>query len=328
MVANFENFEKFIVKQIVSTVEYHPETDQYDINRIHISDDIIQTIEAEGVRYGLKREQIVQIISRVSENIRTSPAVQLRYDNIEVKKLKTGQHFRVNILHPDKGAHFIEVLVTNTYHFFVLDSDIMGVGYGDELHALDNIWNNGFFIDFAITRRNGEASNRNIKLRIGKIQNVELFGPSVVHEILDSELSFTYDEKTNEDKNVKQAKEKNKNREYFVWLPNKWTPITFCWREGDLQDKASAFVIIDNEESEEAKISINQALVLPQKEEMRETLVEILFDCCLWKNTFSGTENLKYIKSVKAGKVKRVKSELGYKEWELISQPQIKFIYE
>ena len=326
MVDNFEYFEKFIVKQIVKTVEYHPETGEYEINRIHISDDIINVIEDEGLRYGLKRTQIAQIISQVAENIRTRPAVKLKYDCIDVGRLKIGQHLRINILHPEKGPHYIELLVTNRYHFYVLASDIVGIRYGDEIHALDGTWNNGYYTDFRVTFGNDKHLNVNLILRLGKLQSVEMFSPSVVHEILDSESSFTYDSL-----NAIQGRkvvDKCKNIKYYFWIPNKYKPITFSWREGDVQDEKSPFIIIENEDVPEAKITINKAFHLPADEKVLNTLIEIIYDCCKWRNAFNGIDNLKYVKSVKSGVVKRVESDLGYKEWVLISQPQIKFVYE
>lgn len=326
MVDNFEYFEKFIVKQIVKTVEYHPETGEYEINRIHISDDIINVIEDEGLRYGLKRTQIAQIISQVAENIRIKPAVKLKYDCIDVGRFKIGQHLRINILHPEKGLHYIELLVTNRYHFYVLASDIVGIRYGDEIHALDGTWNNGYYADFRVTFGNDKHLNGNLILRLGKLQSVEMFSPSVVHEILDSESSFTYDSL-----NAIQGRKvvgKCKNIKYYFWIPNKYKPITFSWREGDVQDEKSPFIIIENEDVPEAKITINKAFHLPADEKVLNTLIEIIYDCCKWRNAFNGIDNLKYVKSVKSGVVKRVESDLGYKEWVLISQPQIKFVYE
>lgn len=327
MVNNLEHFEKFIVKHIVNTVKYHPETDEYEINRIHISDDIINVIENEGVRYGVKRSQIGQIISLVAEKIRTTPSVKLNYGSIDVDKLKTGQHFRINILHPDKGAHYIELITLDKFCFYVLDSDIIGICYGDVLHALDSFWNNAYYIDFTVTRNNKKYPNGKTILRLGKLQNIWEYSPSVVHNILDSESTFTY-ESVNANQKETRGFDEGREQHYFFWIPNKWRPITFSWEEGDIQDNTSAFIITDNEDTTAAKITINNDFQLPTDEEMLNQFVKILFDCCKSTNNFNGVDNLKCIKSVKAGTVKRVVSELGHKEWALINQPQIKFVYE
>lgn len=321
---NIENFEKFIIKQIVNTVDYHPETDEYEINRIHISDDIIKTIEEEGLRYGFDKNHIGDIILQVSENIRTTPAVQLRYDSIEVKEIKIGQHFRINVLHPEKGRHYVELLTINKYAYYVLSSDIMGVRYGDELQALDKIWNNGYYADFSIIHSEKKQHNEKKILRLGSIQNLELYSPSVVHEILDSEESFSYEKAIAN----KEAIVNTPDSAYYFWIPNKWKPITFCWKGGDVQDETSAFVVFDKENSDYAKLIINKSLKLPTEENKISALMEILFDCCKWKNAFNGIDGLKSIRTVKVGKVRKVVSEMVYKEWELENKPQIKFVYE
>lgn len=322
MDVNLENFEKFIIKQIVNTVDYHPETDEYEINRIHISDDILRAIELEGTRYGLEKSQIGDILTQVSENIRIVPAIKLRYDSVDLKELEIGRHFRINILHPEKGHHYVELLTINKYVYYVLSSDIMGVRFGDELHALDKTWNNGYFADFSIINRENKQQNKNKILRLGSIQNLEIYSPSVVHEILDSESTFSF-----EDIKVGQLKKETKERHYYFGMPSKWNPITFCWKEGDIQDETSAFVVIEKENSDYAKIIINKSFKIPTEENKRNALMEIFFECCRWKNSFNGTDSLESIRTVKAGKVRKVASKKECKEWELESQPQIKFIY-
>lgn len=325
MDVNIENFEKFIIKHIVNTVDYHPEKDEYEINRIHISDDILKTIEDEGLRYGFNKNNVGDIVLQVSENIRTTPAVQLRYDSINVKELVVGQHFQINILHPEKGAHYVELLTINKYVYYVLSSDIPGVCYGDELHALDKIWNNGYYADFSIKHANSVQTNKDKILRLGNLQNIEMYSPSVVHEILDSEENFSYETAI---ANKKTTIGKPNDCTYYFWIPNKWKPITFCWKGGDVQDETSAFVVVDNEDSDSAKIIINKSFKLPTEEKKLNALMEILFDCCKWKNAFNGIEGLKSIKTVKAGKVRRVVSEIVFKAWELENKPLIKFVYE
>lgn len=323
MDVNIENFEKFIIKQIVNTVDYHPETDEYVINRIHISDDIIRVIEEEGTRYGLDKSQIGDILTQVAENIRTVPAIKLRYDSVDLKELEIGQHFRINILHPEKGRHYVELLTIKKYVYYVLSSDIMGVRYGDELHALDKTWNNGYYADFSIIHsENKQQNENNIILRLGSIQNLEIYSPSVVHEILDSESTFSFEEFK-----VAQLNKETKDRQFYFGMPSKWNPITFCWKKGDVQDETSAFMVTDKENSDYARIIINKSFELPTEENKRNALMAILFECCKWKNSFNGTDALENIKTVKAGKVRRVVSNTEYKEWELESQPQIKFVY-
>lgn len=325
MDAEFEYFEKFIIKQIVNTVDYYPDKDEYELNRIHISDEIIKTIEDEGLRYGLQKPQILSIVSNISGNIKTTPSSKLRYDSIDVGKLKKGQHLRINITHPEKGMRYVELLVISKYRFFLLSSDIMGIKYGDELHSLDKTWNNAYSIDFEVYRNKSRIPNDNTLFRLGKVCHVEMFYPPVINEILDSESSFTFEGK---EPTKTAIIEKAKTKNYYFWMPNKWKPIMFCWKEGDIQNENATFILTDSDNATDGKVIINKSFVLSRESEHLDSFMEILFDCCKWKNQFLGIENLKCIRSIKAGIVRKVKDELGSKEWELISQPQIKFIYE
>ena len=344
MVANIENFEKFIIKQIVNTVDYHPESDEFEFNRICISDELINIIGNEGARYGIEKGQIGQIISRVAENIRTNPVIDLKYGSIDVSKLKVGQHLKINILHPEKGAHYIELLVTQKFQFYVLASDIVGVRYGDEIRALDDTWNNGFYIDFTVSLKNNKHSDDALILKLGKLQSVAMFGPSVVHEILDSESAFTYDGlNVNPPKTVVDDADLNENQEksviaksnlrkYYFWKPVHNNPVVFSWREGNSKDEKSPFVILEESDNPKASITINKAFKLPIDKSGKFRLLEVLCDVCS-RESFQGKEksgfsNIKSVKSVKSGIAKRFVSTAGHKEWKIIRRPQIEFVYE
>ena len=54
--ANNEQLVKFIIKSIVSDVEYDVTGDKFTINRIDISDDLIDGIIAESTKYGLNAD--------------------------------------------------------------------------------------------------------------------------------------------------------------------------------------------------------------------------------------------------------------------------------
>ena len=323
MDANVEYFEKYIVKKIVSTVDYNPETDEYEMNRVHISDDIIKVIENEGSRYGLQREEIHQLISRVAANVKPVPSSRILYNSINVGELKVGSHLRINMIHPVKGGRFVEMIVLEKQRFFVLGTDISGLSYGDELLSVDKTWNMTFYIDFVVSRNAVRIPDNHSVLRLGKLESVELFEPSVVHEILDSKSSYTFDSYC---PSKEEHAGKRVERLFYFWMPNRWNPISFCWKEGFEQNENSTFVIKESADSEEAIISLNQNFNIFQVEELNY-FMEILFDCCKWKNAFLGTANLKGVKPVRPGKVIRKKSEPYIKEWELVNPPKIKFIY-
>ncbi len=324
MDTNVEYFEKFVVKQIVSTVNYNPETDDYEINRIHISNDIIRIIEAEGARYGLQKQQVAQLISRIASNIKVEPSTQMMYNSVNAEKFKQGDHIRINFKHPQKGNHYLEMIATECLKFYVIRTDIGGICYGDELEAIDKTWNITFYIDFILLRQSIRLPHPKAILRIGKVECIEVYHPSIINDILDAKSTYTFDSlKLQKD----DAKNETKEKLYYFWMPNRWTPISFCWKEGMEQSDVSTFIIKDKEDSEEASITLNPQFNILQIEENLDSFMEMIFDCCKWKNSFNGLENLKSIKPVKPGVVKRRKSELYLKEWELITPPKIKFVY-
>ena len=184
-------FQKYIVRQIIDTVDYDPEKDDYIINRISLTDKNLQTINEEGNRYGLTPEQCAQIISQVSNNIVLEPATAIHKSIYDVRKATFGQHLDICFDHPNKGPHHIEVVALNQGRYMVLSSTIRGLQLLDELEPVSLVWNPGFFIDFHVFREGKRYPGDQTKLSIGKFTHIKVYSPSVVHEILDSESDFS-----------------------------------------------------------------------------------------------------------------------------------------
>lgn len=313
MDADLKYFEKYIVKKIVSTADYNPLTGKYDC-RVHISDDIIREIEDEGVRYGLPREDIEALISQVANHVKASPSVQLRFDSTKVIDLKIGQHLIVHFTHPLKGAHFLDMLVIGPYQFFLLDTSIAGLRFGDELQSMDILWNNAYHIDFIVFRDKIRIHTENTYLRPGKLEHVDLYSPSIIHNIIDSKESYEQNKKNSKD--------------YYLWVPTRMNPTTFSWDKGDVQNVESTFVITEKAESDEATISVNKNFKMPGSTEQRMYLIQTLKGVCLLRNSYDDEAKLQYIKTVKRGKLRRTAHDSQKREWVLETSPQIKFIYE
>lgn len=328
MDANLEYFEKFIVKQIVRGVKYNPKSDEFEFYKVQVTNDIIQTIINEGQHYGLSEGACRDMLTRTSNNIRVTPSVDIQRGSVEVKNISLGQHFRINFVHPEKGPLSLDLLMMDATNMLVLGSTIRGLDCGEVLKPMDKVWNNGFYVDFVPERNEELQQNTHTHLHLGKLLEVQFFYPSVVHQILDSTCQYTYKELS-----LLSPKKKNvlesfagKTQRYLFWIPNKWNPISFIWEAGREPEGQCPFVINDVDGVELATISIDKDFDL-SKVDYIDRFVEVLFDCCKWKNAFNGVEDLNYIKTTKVGKVKKVRSESGVKEWELIDQPQIKFMY-
>lgn len=190
---NSQRFQKFIIKKLVSTVEYNAQSGEYVFNRVHLSDDMLRTIENEGQRYDIQPDVVRQMVSNLASNIRVDPSLREVHSSLEPAKMTPGQHFDIHINHPDKGRRHVELLALGARMFFLLSSDISGLEYGMTLFAIDKVWNNAFNIDFQVSRDGKPFPNKSTILRIGKLERVDLYQPSTIHEILDANTDFAFE---------------------------------------------------------------------------------------------------------------------------------------
>ncbi|MBQ6771396.1 MAG: hypothetical protein IJP44_10540 [Bacteroidales bacterium] len=339
MDANSEYFEKFIIKQIVSKIDFNPDSGSYSFNEIHISDEILKIIDDEGLRYGMQSQQVRQFVSRVAENVRTEPYIEIRNNGVSVKELKEGQHLRINFTHPVKGKLYVELMTIAPACFFVLDSDIPGICFGDEFHSQDKMWNNYYSIGFKVFRKSKRIPDVDTTLLLWNINSIELFRPSVIHEILDSKDSYSFESNYYTDLNGSEShlnmtlgsEEEllEATKKYNIWQPSKLgeDAIVFDWKEGDTQQEDSTFIILDDDIQRKAKIMFNPLFTLPTETFLSEGIIKIIQSCCKARNEFTGLSGLKYIKPMKEGILKRIKDDNSSKEWVLEKKPQVKFVY-
>lgn len=197
----FERLQKFIIKKIVRTVEFSPTSEEYIFNRIQIDSDITSEIVEEGKVYGLSRDEAIQFIHTTSTNIKAQPFSEISHNSVKVDEIRTGQHLTITIIHPDKGKRCIELLSTGKQRFLLLSSEIQGLMCGDCLYSLDKLWINSYCIEFLVERDGKRIPDDHSILKIGKLDAVEMFYPSAIHEILDSNSNF---KKKREKKNVSE----------------------------------------------------------------------------------------------------------------------------
>lgn len=339
MDANSEYFEKFIIKQIVSKIDFNPEKESYSFNEIHISDEILQIIDDEGLRYGMQSHQIREMVSRIAGNIRTEPYIEIRNNRVDVAELKTGQHLRINIIHPTKGKMSVELITMEPFRFMVLDTDISIIQYGDILESMDKVWNHSFSIEFKVSRNGKRYPDSHTRLLLGKLDSVELYIPSIVNDILDNNETYSSGSSSIPDTDVLESKYDESLddggvietvRKYNIWQPSQWGDdlIVFDWKEGDSQQEDSTFIILDDDIQRKAKIMFNPLFKLPPESFLSVGIIEIIQSCCKPRNEFTGLSGLKYIKPMKEGILKRTKDDVSSKEWVLEKKPQVKFVYE
>ncbi|MBR4564103.1 MAG: hypothetical protein IKO26_06610 [Paludibacteraceae bacterium] len=203
MGANISNFQKYIIRNIVKSVEYDALLDSYTFNRCEISDDLISIIVQEGKRYGMSEQEVRQFIALTASNIKPQPTTDKFVTNFDISKVTFGAHIRIEINHPIKGLQWVECIKLKQ-SLFVLSSSISGILFGTRITPQTKFWAIGCFVDFSFQLANESLPIKSLILRLGEIKAIELYSPSIVHEILDSSKAFTIDEEKEAKKQTKK----------------------------------------------------------------------------------------------------------------------------
>lgn len=314
-------FQKFIVKKTTNTVDYNPESNEFIINRISLSNEIMKQIFEEGRRYGLDQESCKEVINHITNNIVFSPSTNICKSQFDSRNIKKSQHVEIQFEHERKGLQSVQCIAIDKCRFIVLKSTIKGLNRLDELEPISLIWNPGFEIDFLVYRDGKRYPNVDTKLLIGKYKQVITFKPSLINEILDSEEDFS---KNNLNSNISRIK--NKENMLFSWLPNHMNPIAFSFNNETKQDPSAPFIIKYTEDSTNADLLINADFRFPTDNKQKEYILQVITDCCVCENLLTKNDCANSISTVKSGVLQKDLNEKKSKRWILVSKPQIKFV--
>ncbi len=325
---NNEQFVKFIIKNIVSDVEYDVSGDKFTINRLVISDDLIEKIISEGLKYNLNADDARELITLVSSDIQVAPSIQRSYANINTSGIQIGCHLKLNFIDSCKGPIYIEALCIEKSRFFVVQSNVPGLKFHDELISINQAWNISYDIDFVLYRKGKAYPDEHSALRIGKLQSIEYFLPSVIHEIFDSQKHFTKEELEN---TIDAPSNKNVITQ-CIWTPKRHNPISFALSEQEADPKGEAVFLIKRSsiKATTASISINPQMALPIDSIQKQYLVDTIKECCVVDKYDSAeyfkSELFESIRTLKVGKLRKEKHNEGTELWTLVEKPIIKIV--
>lgn len=314
-------FQKFIVKKITNTVDYNPEEDEFIINRISLSNEILKQIFVEGRRYGLDEDACSGVIKCVSNNIVFLPSSIICNGQFDSRSIKKGQHIEIQFDHERKGLQTIQFVSIDKCRFVVLKSSIKGLNKLDELEAISLIWNPGFEIDFLVYRDGKRYPDAKTKLLIGKFKQAITYKPSIINEILDSDDDFS--KKTRKSNTTRK---KTKEKILFAWTPNLINPVAFSFNNEPTQDASAPFIIKYIDDSTNADLSINGEFEFPKDKKQKEYLLQVLTDCCNCENSISLMDSVKKILTIQSGILQKDLKEKDCQRWILVSKPCIKFV--
>lgn len=180
-------FIKFIIKEIVQGISFDTTSLNIHFNRVVISEKTLNRIIEEGKNYSYTKEEVKNYIEHATKEINCSPRKEELYSVLDISRLPIGQQLKVSFHNEITGIQFIELLLLEKNHFLILDSDNNSIQKGDELIALNTHWQVNYCIEFCVFRNNIRYPDEESKFRSPKITLFELFYPSILHEVYDSE---------------------------------------------------------------------------------------------------------------------------------------------
>ena len=210
-------FENFIVKQITHPISFDIDSLELQFNKIVASEGVMNKIYEEGVRYGYNQISIDEIVVRTLRKISNGPNTEEIYRELSTDNIVLGQHLKI-ITHDDNvGRICIELCCIEKGHYLVLFSDDKTLVAGDKLISIMKCWNICESIDFMIYRNDCRYPNVNTIFRTSKVVFFEMYNPSAVYQIYDSEKEFVYEESECIEKAIV----------YYASYPNHKNPVAF-----------------------------------------------------------------------------------------------------
>lgn len=323
-------FERFILRRIVKGVSYCNETNGFIVNDTSLSDENLKQILKEGKKYGYEEAFVKDRISSLAHSISFEPIHDNQYISIECCDIAVGQHLVVHTLDRDVGKNCLELLAVGNSQdkkeqsFLVLGTDRGVLRAGDLLVPVNNKWNRGYFVQFAVYRDEKRYPSDDVYYQTYAIDFFEFLNPSPMHEIMDEEelLKETQMQKTRKDEQKVESKNQNGVISYS-WAPTVYTPkLAFKPNDFLVSDNKATFVITQQNEKE-ATYVVNpnfklDDVVVDEKDDLFELLLSA--STSNYKRSHFHSELLVSIKNEVPGRLK-LKNGL----WIIEKKVKIKF---
>lgn len=217
-------FIKFIIKEIVKGISYDTTSLDFLFNRVVVSDKTMNNIIEEGKNYSYTQEDVKKSIEYATKEISLAPRREELYSCLDISKLIVGQHLKISFHNEITGMHMTELLLLEKNRFLVLNSDNNSIQKGDEFIALNILWNVNYCTEFCVFRNDSRYPDADSIFRTPKITLFELFYPSILHEVYDSESDYKF-------RMEKSEGESDGSLNTHLWHPSIQTSSPDCLNE-------------------------------------------------------------------------------------------------
>lgn len=311
-----ENLRNYILQKIIKGLHLNKKTFSFLEDKIELSDTLLSALIKECAKYGFNDSNARVFITQTANNITYNPSIELINNNLNANSIEVGQYFRMNFSNEKYGLLFLELVCLELNCFLVIKSTVPGVIPLDVLHSEQQVWNIGYDTRFAVERKGKRYPYSDSYLIIGKFNNINLYQPSFMYKIFDSEEDYSY--------NGYILKCHTTGNKYVNIPKTKDGKIIFLANEDDEIPKDSLFVIRPNEDKDTATLELNTDYINAIIDSGKKDLLENIRCCCESKNDIPKSNNFKIIMEEPGGlQCNNVSSTEAF--WFVTSKPIISF---
>ena len=273
-----ESLRNFILQKIIRKVRLNKKTFSFVEDQTELSDELLSTLISECAKYGFKESDARTFITQTANNITYNPSIKKISQNIAINDIAVGQHFCVHFRNKYHGKISLNLVCLEQNCFFVNKSSIPGIVSLDIVNSMQQDWNLGFDVTLRIERNGKQHPNEMTFVRIGSLESIDLYQPSFINKLFDSEEDYTY-----EGYLLKSHTTGNKYVNSPTILNGRYvfSPCT----EDDIP-KDSIFVICPNEDKDTATLLVNTEYINELlRDGKQQKLLKNLYCCTISSNT-------------------------------------------
>lgn len=196
-------FIKFILRHIVRDIEFSLANSSFSISLRTLSESARKSIYEEGRSWGLTDKTIENLINETNNKIDLyrNPTEEVIH-NVDVNKaIPQGGLIQISYTDNVLGKSILKIMridspeANRVAKFILLQTNILSLHPNDILDVYGSTsWDLNHRVLFRITRNGELYPDAQSVFSTGKLENITLLRPSLLYEVIDSRLNFTYKE--------------------------------------------------------------------------------------------------------------------------------------